>query len=216
MSGMTNYWACKLIDHSTGKTAIGSAPTISVGLFTTAPTDAGGGTEVTGGSYARKTTAGSDWNAASGGGPSLTTNANAITFVTATADWGTALAPVVAFGGFDASSGGNLLWWDYLSADAWVPFSCSLASPGVLTVPSHGFGTGDKCVISSELGGTLPATGGSWAGILTITALSADTFSVGVNTTTTGSGFVRRIVPTPIFNGQTASFAPGALTVTQA
>lgn len=45
--------------------------------------------EVTGGSYARKVTAAADWNAGTTADPSVVSNANAITFVTATANWGT-------------------------------------------------------------------------------------------------------------------------------
>lgn len=75
-------------------------------LFTAAPSDSGGGTEVSGGSYARVQYDPSDsnWSAPSGGN-GQTQNSNAITFPTATADWGT----VVAVGVFDASTGGNLL-----------------------------------------------------------------------------------------------------------
>jgi hypothetical protein len=63
MAGKTAYLERKLIDHSTGKTSY-TMPTVYVGLFTAAPSDAGGGTEVTGGSYARKSTAAADWSAA--------------------------------------------------------------------------------------------------------------------------------------------------------
>jgi hypothetical protein len=96
----------KLIDHGfTGKTAY-TKPVVYLALYTVAPTDAGGGTEVTGNAYARVATAGADWNAASGG---ATTNANTFTWPTPTgAGWGT----IVAVGGLDASSGGNLLWVD--------------------------------------------------------------------------------------------------------
>lgn len=97
----------KLLDHMLGKTSY-TMPTAYVGLFTAAPSDAGGGTEVTGGSYARKSTAGADWNAAAAGSSS---NANAITFVTATASWGT----VTHFGIFDAATAGNLLRWAALT-----------------------------------------------------------------------------------------------------
>src|SRR5690349_8798175 len=99
----SDYLENKLLDHQVGKTSY-TMPTVYVGLFTAAPSDSGGGTEVSGGSYARKSTAGADWNAASGGS---TTNANAITFVTATGSWGT----VTHWGLFDASSAGNLLRW---------------------------------------------------------------------------------------------------------
>lgn len=90
-----------------GKTSY-TMPTVYVGLYTAAPSDTGGGTEVTGGSYARKSTAGADWNAAASGSSS---NANAITFITATGSWGT----VTHFGLFDAASAGNLLRWAALT-----------------------------------------------------------------------------------------------------
>lgn len=109
MAGKTSYLEAKLIDHTTGKTSY-TMPSVWVGLFTAAPSDAGGGTECTGGSYARKSTAGSDWNAASGN-PASASNANAITFVTPTGSWGTA----THFGLFDAASAGNLLRWAALT-----------------------------------------------------------------------------------------------------
>lgn len=102
----SDYLENKLLDHQLGKTSY-TMPSVWVGLYTAAPTDAGGGTEVTGGSYARKATAGTDWNAASGGSSS---NVNAVTFVTATGSWGT----VTHFGLFDAASAGNLLRWAIL------------------------------------------------------------------------------------------------------
>jgi hypothetical protein len=96
-----------MLDHMLGKTSW-TMPSIWVGLYTAAPSDTGGGTEVTGGSYVRKSTAGADWNAAASGS---TSNANAITFVTATGSWGT----ITHFGLFDASSGGNLIRWASLT-----------------------------------------------------------------------------------------------------
>jgi hypothetical protein len=109
MAGKSSYLEAKLIDHTTGKTSY-TMPSVWVGLFTAAPTDAGGGTECTGGSYARKSTAGADWAAASGN-PASASNANAILFVTATGTWGTA----THFGLFDASTAGNLLRWGVLA-----------------------------------------------------------------------------------------------------
>jgi hypothetical protein len=101
----SDYAELKTLDWCTGKadppTSIGAR---YVALFTAAPSDSGGGTEVSGGSYARKSTVAADWNAASAGSAS---NANAITFVTPSGSWGT----VTHFGIFDASSGGNLIRW---------------------------------------------------------------------------------------------------------
>jgi len=91
------------------RTASFTKPTVlGVALFTVTPSDSGGGTEVTGGSYARVNVAPLDanWTAASAT-DGLTDNAAAITFPAPTANWGV----VVAFGIFDATSGGNLLVW---------------------------------------------------------------------------------------------------------
>jgi hypothetical protein len=101
---MSDYLENKILEHSLGKTAY-TMPTAYVALYTAAPTDAGGGTEVSGGSYSRQTVT---WGAASGGS---ITNSAAINFPVATAAWGT----IVAVGIFDASTTGNLLWWGTLS-----------------------------------------------------------------------------------------------------
>src|SRR4051812_36619830 len=106
MTGFSDYAAKKTLDHWTGKTDVGSVPTSYVALFTAAGIDAGTGfTEVSTGSYARVATAGSDWSAATASAPSTATNANAITFPTATGSWGT----IIAFGLYDAASVGNLI-----------------------------------------------------------------------------------------------------------
>jgi hypothetical protein len=75
-----------------------------VGLFTAAPSDTGGGTEVTGNAYARVVT-----GTISGSGTATTfTNAAAIEFAAASGgNWGT-----IGWAGiFDASTAGNLLAW---------------------------------------------------------------------------------------------------------
>ena len=76
-----------------------------IGLFTAAPSDAGGGTEVSGGSYARKSVA----FTVSG---NLATNSAAVEFDVATADWGTITSVAV----FDAVSGGNMIAYATLTA----------------------------------------------------------------------------------------------------
>jgi hypothetical protein len=116
VAGFSDYLENKLIDHILRNTAYTVPTTIYIGLYTAAPTDAGGGTEVTGGSYARvqvgpSTTA---WNATQGGtsGASsgtggATANAADVVFATPSANWGV----VTHFGVFDAVSAGNLLLW---------------------------------------------------------------------------------------------------------
>lgn len=78
--------------------------TVYVALFTAAPNDAGGGTEVSGGAYARVAVTNNSTNFpnASGGSKS---NGTVITFPTASGSWGT----VTHFAIMDASSGGNII-----------------------------------------------------------------------------------------------------------
>ena len=105
MSGSKgDYLETAVLNHVLRATALPSPAAVYVALYTVAPTDAGGGTETTYGGYARVTTSGATWNAASGGS---VTNAAAIACPACTS--GT--ATIVAFGGYDASSGGNLLWY---------------------------------------------------------------------------------------------------------
>lgn len=96
----SNYLELKILDHIVGKTSY-AMPTAYVSLHTGDPGETGAN-ECSGNGYARKSTAGSDWNAASSGSIS---NANDITFATPTGSWGT----VSHFGIWDASSGGNFL-----------------------------------------------------------------------------------------------------------
>ena len=82
-------------------------------LYTAAPSDTGGGTEVSGGSYARKSMP--DMTV-SGTSPTTATNGAAVEFVTATGSWGT----VTHVGVFDALTSGNLLGWAALTASKTV------------------------------------------------------------------------------------------------
>ena len=106
MSGKSDFLELEILDHVLGNAAYTAPATVYVALFTAAPTDAGGGTEVTGGSYARAavTNNATNFPAAAAGAKS---NGTEIAFAAATASWGT----VVAFGVFDALTVGNLLYW---------------------------------------------------------------------------------------------------------
>ena len=107
----SNFLELELLDHVFGAAAYTAPATLYVALYTAAPSDTGGGTEVTGGAYARVavTNNATNFPAAAAGAKA---NGTAITFPTATANWGT----VVAFGILDASGGGNLLAWADLTA----------------------------------------------------------------------------------------------------
>jgi hypothetical protein len=116
MSGKSDYLENKLLDHVLGGPDYVRPATVYVALYTVTPGDAGGGTEVTGGSYARAAATNNDtnWPGASGGAKA---NGTTITFAQATADWGT----VVAFGIFDALAAGNLLVWGPVTPNKSVP-----------------------------------------------------------------------------------------------
>lgn len=100
----TNFMRNLILDEMFGAVAWTPPVTLYCALFTVAPTVSTGGTEVTGGSYARvaKTNNLTNFPAAVAGAKS---NGTAITFPTASGSQGTA----THFGWFDASSGGNLL-----------------------------------------------------------------------------------------------------------
>jgi len=102
MGSFADYWENEILDHLFGKGSY-TPPTIYVGLSTADPDDdASGLAEPSGNSYARTSTAGADWNVASGG---TLDNANDITFPEASGSWGT----ITHFALFDAASAGNML-----------------------------------------------------------------------------------------------------------
>jgi hypothetical protein len=100
MAEMSNFLENALINATLRNTTYTSVATVYVSLWTSDPTDAGSGTEVSGGSYAR--------TAVTFGAPSngVTLNSADVTFPTATASWGT----VGWIGINDAATSGNLLY----------------------------------------------------------------------------------------------------------
>ena len=104
MSSFSDYLETAVLNHVFRNTALTSPTTVYAAAYTVAPTDAGGGTEVTGNGYTRV--------AITFGAPSpagVMTNSSATTFPTASGgNWG----DIIAIGVFDASTAGNLLAWD--------------------------------------------------------------------------------------------------------
>jgi hypothetical protein len=106
MAEMSNYLENALINATLRNTSYTSPTTTYLALYTSDPTDADTGTEVSGGSYARQ--------AITFASPSngVTSNSAAIEFPTATASWGT-----IAYVGIrDAVTSGNLLYHTALDA----------------------------------------------------------------------------------------------------
>jgi len=115
----TNFLETEILDHVFAGAAYTAPSTKYIGLFTAAPGEAGGGTEVSGNAYARQsmafTTSGD-----------TTSNNAAVEFPTATGSWGT----ITHVGIFDASTSGNLMVYATLTA------SKAIASGDVFRVPS--------------------------------------------------------------------------------
>jgi hypothetical protein len=121
MSQATDYLENRLIDHLFRGTTFTKPAALYIALFTSAPSDADVGMEVTGAGYARGAMASIDATGkatpggvagASSGSSGQTSNAIEIGFPIPTASWGT----VVAMGVYDTSTGGNLLVWAMLAS----------------------------------------------------------------------------------------------------
>lgn len=95
--------------HGVGTPTRPTTP-LKVALYTAAPGETGGGTEVTGGSYARTSVT---FSAASAG---ATSNSADVTFPTATASWGTVTHIAV----FDSAGSPVFLWYGPLTASKTV------------------------------------------------------------------------------------------------
>jgi hypothetical protein len=148
--------------------------------------------------------------------PASVTNGSIVTFA-ASGGTGIGWGTIIGFGIYDALTSGNLITFDYIGNFKWLPFSCTLASPGVLTSTAQGYANADPVVVTAKFdGGLLPTTGGSWAGVLTVAGVTTDTFTAGVNTTSTGEGMIRKILQQQIPPGITTTFAAGTFTMTTA
>lgn len=100
MAEMSTYLENALINATLRNTSYTSPAAVYMGLYTSDPTDANTGTEVSGGSYARV--------AVTMGSPTdgVSTNSAAVEFPQASGSWGT----VGWIGILDASSSGNLMY----------------------------------------------------------------------------------------------------------
>jgi hypothetical protein len=106
MAAMSDFLETEILDHVLRNAAYTQPAVVYVSLHTTATTDAGGGTEVAGGAYARQACT---FGAPSGGASTTTID---ITFPTATAGWGTVTHAAV----WDAATVGNMLFHGALTA----------------------------------------------------------------------------------------------------
>lgn len=106
---ISDFLRTALLNHALGVVTYTPPTTVWAALYTSPPTSAGGGTEVTAGDYQRVSTT---WSVAALGS---TTNASAVRFPVSgvtQANWGN----ISSLGLFDAPTGGHLLFYGPLSA----------------------------------------------------------------------------------------------------
>ena len=141
MSAMSDYLENKLVDHLFRAQTLAAPASLHIGLLTAAPSDSGGGTEVSGSNYARASVTSSlaNWagtqapgsTAASSGTGGQTSNNAVITFPTPSGNWG----QVTHFGIYDAASAGNLLLWGSLTISKTINSGDTVSFPAAsLTV----------------------------------------------------------------------------------
>lgn len=106
MSSFSDYLENAVLDYVFRNTGAPTSTNVYLALFTVAPTDAGGGTEVSGSGYARQTIT---FGAAAGG---AIANTGAVSFTASGGNFGS----VVAVGIFDASTVGNMIAWDDITS----------------------------------------------------------------------------------------------------
>jgi hypothetical protein len=108
MSSFTDYTENLVLNYLLTANSVTRPTAWYVGLFTAAPSDTGGGTEVSGSGYVRKATG----TITVSGTATTATNSAAIEFAAASGgNWGTITYAAI----FDAETGGNMLAWAELT-----------------------------------------------------------------------------------------------------
>lgn len=211
MASKSNYLEWQVLEHVLKNDALASPLQTFVGLMTAvADPEASSFTEVTGGSYARQS---SSFGTQSPTGS--ISNAGAITYPQATADWGT----VIAFGIFDAVSAGNLLYWGILGG-APQNFATS-GSDDQVYAAAHGLVNGDDVRLEATPGGSLPSnladatTYYVISGSEDVLRLAATPGGVPIDIGA-GSGVVMSLTSRTIQEDDTAEFADASITIKEA
>jgi len=112
MAALSDHAEALLLDWLMTTDSVTRPTAWYVALYTAAPSDSGGGTEVSGSGYSRQSVTMA--SATSPGG--TTSNTGAVSFTASGGDWGS----ITHIGIHDASSGGNLLWHGAMTASKTV------------------------------------------------------------------------------------------------
>ena len=226
-SGVSNAWKANFMSYFFGGTAIPSAPTtLYIAAFTVMPADDGtGGTEVSGGGYARIAVTNNTTNfpAATAANPTVSELNVSFSFPTATANWMSG-ANIVGFGLYSASTAGTFLGSAYaLTA---IGLATVSTTTGLFTFSAaHGRSAGDAVGMFESAGAdsALPAGFNSYATTqyyVIATGLTANAYELSLTQggaaivpTTVGVGalFVGQSFVAPVLNNQTLTFPINAL-----
>jgi len=212
--GKSDYLELAQLNEVLGGTAFGAPANTYVALYSASPGDAGGGTELTGGGYARATQTNNTTNWPAGNPKS---NGTTISYAAATADW----LRVYSWAVLDALSGGNFLYWGPL---------CGTVRPAVVNdvtndtffSPSHGYANDTIVRVFTHPQNALPSplaldTRYYIANAATDTFKLSTALGGGSIVNLTQLGFVE-IAPDQsivVSSGGTASFAGSSLVVTE-
>lgn len=211
MSGsFSDYAEAKTLQHIFGGTVWSPLANLYIALFSVAPTDAGGGTELSGSGYARKAVANNTTNFPVA---APVVSGVDIEIFTAAADHPDA----VAIGIFDALTSGNLLAWAWLGNDAGKVFIAATADTFMCL--GHTFVDTNKVRVVAIPGTVLPT--GITAGVTYFIRDSAiDSFKLAatsggaaIDITAGGSGLIGLIQSKTIQSGDVVRILAGELSI---
>lgn len=215
--GKSDYLEGAQVNGILGGPALALPVNVAVALFSAGPNDAGTGTELTGGGYARVAVANNATNWPAGNPKS---NGTVITFPQATADWVRAFS----WGIYDDAATPRLLYYGPLMSG--IKMGSLVAADvtnNTITSVAHNLANGTAVRVLSFAGGALPGGLAEDTRYFVVGA-TADTFQlsatsggVAIDITSAGSGFLEfgtdgSLVVT---SGGQASFAAGQLTIAE-
>jgi hypothetical protein len=210
--GKTDTLELSLLNQVLGGAAYTAPVTVHMALYSASPGETGGGTELTGGAYARQAITNNATNFPAGNPKS---NGTAITFPVATANW----ARAYSWGLLDAASGGTLLYYGGLINAEMTGYADSTAN--TITRPAHGLANGTILRVFGLGSAALPtplALDTQYFVVATATnTFQLSTTSGGAALSITAAGFLEFAVDRSIVisSGGQASFAAGQLVIAE-
>lgn len=206
MDGKSEALSNSLLDHALG----GGDYTRPASVYLAAFDEAGD--EFDGGGYARAEIENNDTNFPAASSRTKS-NGTVIQLGPASGPWPDCYRVKL----FDAETDGNVMYSSFLGSDYGKPFT-AIASGDVITVPGHSLQVGDRAVILSADGATLP-TGLTDELLVYVKTVSGNDLTVSltegggaIDLESAGAGIIKKVTPQPgvVENGR-LEFAIGEL-----